>query len=234
MPKTNDLETKSIIRITELLKKVLKNKELLEDILNKLQPIVHPETKILALTNNMISFQYPNGDTYSLIIDSSGIESYYSLNSQGSFQKKSINFLNNLIVVSIEESQSETDELTTLPSSIKRFTKKQVYKDNEIVYERMYNSIATASLNAYTSQTESEETYVNPNRIAYRRSISISNDEYNIPKVTYSKCYSYNVSPFNNILNTEVREKPFFVPSNENEYTVYTLALTKQEPSPKK
>ena len=86
MPKTNDLETKSIIRITELLKKVLKNKELLEDILNKLQPIVHPETKILALTNNMISFQYPNGDTYSLIIDSSGIESYYSLNSQGSFQ----------------------------------------------------------------------------------------------------------------------------------------------------
>ena len=234
MPSLNDLEAKAILRFSELLKKVLKNKELLEDFLNKLQPVVYKGTTLLVLNDNYISFKYPNGDSYSLQIDGSGIESYYSVRSENAFQKKTVSFVNDLVVVAIEESQSEIDEITSLPSSIERTTERVVYKNNEVVYERKYHSKATSTLNEFTSTTDSEETYVSDTRVAYRRNMSISNEEMNVPQVSYSKCYSYKPSPFNNRDNTEPREVPFFVPSNENEYIVYTLKLSKQEGQQKK
>ena len=229
MPSLNDLEAKAVLRFSELLKKVLKNKELLEDFINKLQPIAYKGTTLLVLNDNYISFKYPNGDTYSLQIDGNCIESYYSVKSEGSFQKITVTFLNNIALVSVDESHSETDEFTTLPSLIERSTRKTVYRDNEVVYERKYVAKATSSLNAYTSETNSEETYVSDSRIAYRRNMSISNEENNIPKITYSKCYSYNPEPFDNTTNPQKRDVPFFVSSDEREFNVFTLKISNPE-----
>ncbi len=225
----NKLETEKIIRISKLLQKILPNRELLEEILNKLQPALRPENKLLVATDNLIAFQYPNGDTYSIHLDGTIIESFDSQNSTNSFQRKTISYLNNFIFVSVDSSKSELDDYMSLPSFIERITEKKVYKQNEIVYHRIYQTKAAASLKSYSSETHSEETYVSDSRIAYKRVIDISNAEENIPKITYSKCYSYQTAPFNNLVNPRDKEDLFFVPSNENEF-ITSVRIINREP----
>ena len=234
MARLNEIEQRDVIRFTELLKKILPNAELLEDFLNKLQPISYEGTTPLAITNNMVAFKYPNGDSYSLHIDGSMIEGYYSQNSIGAFQRITVSYLSNIVFVGVDETITEIDELTGLPSYILRRTDKKVYKDNELVYHRLYKTRANSSLTTYTCETNSHEVYVNDDRIAYIRNLTISNDELNIPKVSYSKSVSYTTAPFNNLVNTEQRDTPFIIPSNENEFITSTKVLVSAETLQKK
>ena len=234
MAKLNDLEKQEIIRFSKLLKKILTNKELLNSFLNYLQPINNEGNTPLVISNNMVAFKYPNGDTYSLRIDGSQIESYFSQTSIGAFQKITISYLSNIALVSVDETITEIDELTSLPSYILRRTDKKVYRDNELVYHRTYKTRANSSLNSYTCETSSQETYVSDDRIAYIRNIIISNDEHNIPNITYSKSVAFNPAPFNNLVNTEERSEPFVYPSNENEFITSTRKITNPETLQKK
>ena len=234
MARLNELENKSIIQFTNLLKKILPNKELLNSFLNYLQPIYNEGTTPLVISNNMVAFKYPDGDIYSLRIDGSQIESHYSQKSVGAFQKITISYLSNIALVSVDETITELDELTSLPSYILRRTDKKVYRDNELVYHRTYKTRANSSLSTYTCETTSQKTYVSDDRIAYIRNITISNNENNIPNITYSKSVSFNPSPFNNLVNLEERTEPFIYPSNENEFVTSTRKITNPEVLQKK
>lgn len=223
----NSIEQKDLLNFIKLINKILPNKELLEEFLNKLQPISHKETRVIGITNTYAAFQYPNGDYYMLKFDESGIESFYSEKSIGSVQRVAISYMDNLTLVSRDETITEIDDQTSLPSYILRRTDKKTYKDNELVYHRTYKTKAYSNLRSYNCSTESREVYVSDDRIAYIRDFSISNDELNIPRVTYSKSCSYNPLPFNTVDNPEPREEPFIYPSNENEFLTSTARIIK-------
>lgn len=223
----NDIERRDILKLTELLKKILPNKELLELFLNYLQPVSEKITKTIIITPTQVAFKYPNGDYYMLNIDNDGINSFYNQKSIGSVQRIKISFLQNLTFVTNDETISEIDEFTEEPSFIIRHTDCKTYKDNEIVYHRVYKTKTSNTTNTQECSTISQEIYVNDDRIAYMRSMTITNDELNVPEVTYSKCCSYNPAPFNNLINTEKRDEPFIYPSNENEFTTSIAEINK-------
>ncbi len=229
MPRLNQLQLKNITVFIKRLKTMLPNKELLEEFVSKLSPISSETTSAHIITDEMVVFTYPNGDSYSIHINDGIIESYYSQKSNGSFQRKKISYLNNLAFVNEDETICETDELTELPGTILRHTNHRTYKDNELVYQRNFTSFTTSNLRTNTCKTTSQEIFVSDDRIAYIREIEITNDELDMPKITYSKCCSYNPTPFNSLINERKRQEPFIYPSNENEFITSTTELIKNK-----
>ena len=221
----NTVEQKGLLEFISSLREKLPNKELLEDLLNKLQPISYKETIVIAITDNVVAFKYPNGDTYSIHVDGSSIDAYYEQKSTDSSQRRTIIYQDEYVYVSLDETTTEIDELTGLPNIIVRQNDNKTYKDNELIFQRAFTTKATANTEAYTCETTSQDIYVSEDRIAYIRDLTISNNSNSKSGVTYRKCCSYNPTPFNNLINTEKRAEPFIYPSNENEFITSTAKI---------
>ena len=195
--KEDNLEKLTFFR--QYLLKNFKNKEIRNNILNILDKIDSGNAKVLTSSPKNLAIQLSNGDTYTITLTDTGIETYESRYSDSTFIKQTITYYNNLIVVTIDESKSEIDNLTTLPSRILRSTEKRVYQNGEIVYQNYFVSDATSSLNNYTCKTESDEIIVNQDRMAMKRHISITNEENNIPQVRYFRCNHFYSAPWNTL-----------------------------------
>lgn len=196
-----------------------KNQKLQQEILDMLDHILDGTYRVINCTPKSIAIELPNKDTYTFSMNNSNIETYFSEYSKSKFTKKTITYIEDLILVSIDESSSEIDTLTTLPAMISRSSEKRVYKNGELTYQLYFTSLATSSLNTYNSITESDEILVDPDKMAMKRYIRISNEDNNVPQIRYYRCNHFYSAPWNTVDNhyipmantlTECGEQAFY------------------------
>ena len=206
-------EGKTISNIIATLKKRIPNSDLLNKFFERLRIIRDNDDGTLSMNSTGLKFTYDQG-TLIVIINPDNIVEVY--------QSKSGNILEKIVIAVVGRETCVKKETTilepatkTTPSNIHIQSITREYKDNKIVHERIVSTRSSTSIQSNYSVSKEKEVYVNDDRTAYIRDMSIDT---NGSTVSYHKCNSYNPKPFNDLENPQPETKPLFYETTENEY----------------
>jgi len=207
-------EGKTISNIIATLKKRIPNRDLLNQLFERIKMIRDSDNGTLSMNSSGLKFSDDKG-TLIILINPDNITEAYKSKNGNLLEKTVIAFVDREICVKKESTIIQNANLST-PSSIQHQTKTREYKDNKMVHERTILTRCSTSIQSTASYTNEKEVYVNDDRIAYMREMTI--DTNGSSTVSYHKCLSYNPKSFNDLENPQQETKPFIYETNENEF----------------
>lgn len=205
--------------------KLIPNKEILNDIFNKLDKI-NETNRIAKITKNSCLIQYSNNDIFILSINQDSITTEYISNNESEY--RSIQFNDKNITVTYSKFTKYALDTYDENLGIKRYLSLKSYHNNELVYLKEINSETFNVSCPYTSSYIQTEIYVNDKKQAVKNKI-VATDQASYYKsgVYYYETDYIDFPPFNDV-NLDIQHHDYEMRySNELKYSEFIDSLNK-------
>lgn len=178
----------------------LQNKNLLEEIMDKLYSAAKKGNIHEITDNEVTTIDFQTGDTFSLSITDDSITWEWTCWNGHHQERKKVTFDKEKITLTTIETTNYVKGNTNKPCGSEKKSTIEVYENNELTYKREFESKTETDITDTTSQTYICETYINQERQAVQKQIATGDESAFHPTgIRYAKTSHIEVPPFNTI-----------------------------------